>query len=205
MAVMNTIPPQAYTRDVLVKAIEWMQTQPPAIREKATSADLLVSFYMNACRRNGGPAPGGRIDSGYLEAPVSQENFKADLKHLAEGLKQFEDPVAPPPHQPGRFPSYGVPEAHQRVEPLFTPDFHDEPIHHQPAPPPPVYHPPPYTPPAYTSPPRPQQAQGVQWSVDARSLAAARDLQQRMNLSSEGEALRMLIALGSQRAQELFP
>jgi hypothetical protein len=203
MAVTNTIPPQAYTRDVLVKAIEWMQQQPQSVREKATSADLMVSFYMQACRRA----------AATHEAPVSQENFKQDLKHLAEGLKQFED-IAPPPHHPGRFPSYG----HAVVEPIFTPQpveqmhvemgaqrnqyLHQQHMHqqqthvhvHQPAPPP---HPQP-------APPSAPKPNGMQWTVDAKSLAIARDVQQRLNLSSESEAIRMLITFGAQKARDLF-
>lgn len=189
MAVTNTIPPQAYTRDVLVKAIEWMQLQPQSLREKATSADLLVSFYMQACRRA----------AATNEAPVSQENFKNDLKHLAEGLKQFEEPVAPPTQQPGRFPSYGdtvgvvepifphVEMGTQRNQFMHAQQTHVH-VHAQPQPLPPQS-------------PRPS---GVQWSVDAKSLAIARDVMQRLNLSSETEALRMLITFGAQKARDLF-
>ncbi|MGE4132756.1 MAG: hypothetical protein AB7F86_14020 [Bdellovibrionales bacterium] len=49
-----------------------------------------------------------------MDAPVSQENFKADLKHLAQDLKQFEDPS--PPTLAKRTSPYGG-----RVEPLFEP------------------------------------------------------------------------------------
>ncbi len=241
MAVTNSIPPQAYTRDVLVKAIEWSYTQPLAIREKATSADLLVSYYIQACRRN----------SANLEAPVSQENFKADLKHLAEGLKQFEDPIAPPPHTPSRFPSYGTHDPHAgKVEPLFAPqhqpppqaqsvpqmqtipDHHYVPpsyqahtqghVSHSPAytqdypPAPSAFRPAPAAPPppqpVYAAPAPPPQPmaptakpQGPLWAIDGRSLAVARELQDRLNLSNEGEAIRFLISLGVQRARELFP
>ena len=167
MAVMNSVPPQAYTRDVLVKAIEWLGTQSPAVRERANSADLIVSYYLQACRRN----------AASLEAPVSQEVFKSDLKHLAQDLKQFEEPVAPPP--PSRTPSHGLPEDfHARVEPIFNP------------PPPPAPRAPPLSAPT--------------WSIDPRSLSAARELQQRLNLGSEGEAIRMLITLGLERAKQLF-
>lgn len=204
MAVTNSIPPQAYTRDVLVKAIEWMQLQPQSLREKATSADLLVSFYMQACRRA----------AATNEAPVSQENFKQDLKHLAEGLKQFEDSVAPPTQQPGRFPSYG----HNVVEPIFAPPAveqmhvemghqrnqylhhhqHQQQTHvHVHSPPPPA------APPPQAAPPAPR-SNGVQWSVDAKSLAIAREVQQKLNLGSETEALRMLITFGAQKARDLF-
>src|SRR3954468_11192236 len=95
----SKIPPQAYTRDTLVKAIEWLTTQPPAVRERANSADLIVSHYLQARRQ---------AAAIQMEAPVSQENFKADLRHLAEDLKQFEEPSAPPP-QPARSPSYVMP------------------------------------------------------------------------------------------------
>lgn len=237
MAVINSIPPQAYTRDVLVKAIEWMQHQPPSLREKATTADLMVSFYMSACRRNA---------ASNLEAPVSQENFKADLKHLAEGLRQFES--APPPPPAGRFSPYGRARAEiaekveppraahrapnlNKVEPLFAPVDEAEtmgagqeiaqaapgtsgPYHYIPG---------------VTQGNHPHMQAGhvddgtvrnghaqslhatpasdatTQWSPDARSLAAARALQQRLNLGSEGEALRLLITLGSEVARELFP
>ncbi len=182
MAVTNMIPPQAYTRDVLVKAIEWIGTQPPSLREKATSADLLVSFYMQACRRA----------SASQEAPVSQENFKADLKNLAQGLKAFEDP-APPTPAPSRFASYGV-------EPLFRHDLPAaEPVY---APPPPQVPVAPPTPPPPVSRPQPQ---GPQWTIDPRSLSAAKELQQRLNFATEQDAVRFLVTLGIERARELFP
>lgn len=181
MAVTNMIPPQAYTRDVLVKAIEWIGTQPPSVREKATSADLLVSFYMQACRRA----------SASHEAPVSQENFKADLKNLAQGLKAFEDP-APSQSAPNRFASYGV-------EPLFR---HEMPIPES------VYAPPPPPPIAPAAPPPPvtrAQTQGPQWTIDPRSLSAAKELQQRLNFATEQDAIRFLVTLGIERSRELFP
>lgn len=180
MAVTTTIPPQAYTRDTLVKAIEWIGTQPQSIREKATSADLVVSYYMQACRKA----------AAHMEAPVSQENFKADLRNLAEGLRQFEDQVAPPP-QPTRFPSYGP-----------TPDWPPQPaLHVQPAPMPAA---PPISPPPQPQPPKAHTA-GLTWNIDPRSLAAAKDIQNRLNLGSEAEAIRLLITLGAERARELFP
>lgn len=181
MALTHTIPPQAYTRDTLVKAIEWIGTQPVAIREKATSADLIVSFYMQACRKA----------AAHLEAPVSQESFKADLKHLAEGLRQFEEQVAPPTTpQPMR----EAPRPQSKVEPLFNPNAFDWPTASASV----------STPQPAAAPP-PPKAQGLSWTIDARSLAAAREIQGRLNLGAEGEAIRLLITLGAERARELFP
>lgn len=45
----------------------------------------------------------------------------------------------------------------------------------------------------------------VAWTVDPRSLQIARQLQETLNLSSEGEALRMLVSLGAERLRGLLP
>lgn len=164
MALTTNLPPQAYTRDTLVKAIEWLSSQPASVREKATSADLVVSFYLQARRKA----------AVQMEAPVSGENFKADLRHLAEDLKQFEEPSAPPT-PPSVVHLFSA-------EPIFKP----EPV--------------PQSVPRSEPPVKP-----ASWPVDNRSLAAARELQQRLNLSSEVEALRMLVTMGAERARALFP
>lgn len=157
MAIIHSLPPQAYTKDVLVKAVEWLQTQPPQIRDRAQSADAMVSLYLQARRRT---------SEWQSEAPVSGENFKSDLRNLAQDLKQFEESPAPPT----------APE-----------------IHHEP-----VYRPP-------SSPPHHSASPKASWSPDPRTLSAAREIQSRLNLSSEAEAIRMLVTLGIERARELFP
>lgn len=50
----------------------------------ATTPDALVGLYMRA-KRFGASS----LES---DAPVSGQNFISDLKNLAEGLKQFEEP-----------------------------------------------------------------------------------------------------------------
>ncbi len=206
MAITTNIPPQAYTRDILVKAIEWISHQPPAVRERASSADLIVSFYLQARRR---------MTAAQLEAPVSGENFKQDLKHLAEDLKQFEEPSAPP--TPARPDGPSLYSPNRSLSSVQGPNHQHNHLHTAPAPvaqahshshsqqhvhlhvqhaPAPVNLPQVQNEPA---------ASTVAWSCDAKSLAFAREIQERFNLSSEGEALRMLITLGIQRARELFP
>jgi hypothetical protein len=172
MAMTTGLPPQAYTREILVQAFEWWSMQAPALKERATTADAIVSFYLQA-RRRGAAHP---------DTPLSGEVFKNDLKTLAEGLKQFEDSVAPPP-QPLR-----------SFAPPVTP-----PVQHAPAPP--LATPLPPT----AAPVPPTAAAGVVvWSVDARSVQAAKEIQLRLNLGSEIEALRMLVTLGIERSRELF-
>jgi hypothetical protein len=151
----------------VVKSIDWINRQPPAMKERANSADLIVRYYLQASRRT----------DLQREAPISGETFREDLKHLAQDLKQFEEPFAPPPV-----------EHVVRREPPAAPATRT----FEPRPEPPRSEP--------TAVPR-----SMSWTADARSLTVARELQERLNLSNEGEALRLLITLGAERARELFP
>lgn len=73
----------------------------------------------------------------------------------------------------------------------------DEPLlHERSLPPPPTVTTPPMTAP-------PKAVSGV--ALDARSLETLRRVQSRLNLSSEGEALRMLISLGYDRLRTILP
>jgi hypothetical protein len=216
MAQVNTIPPQAYTRDTLVKAIEWIGTQPPSVRERANSADLVVSFYLQARKTAAG-----------LEAPISHEHFKSDLRHLAEDLKKFEDPspshsLSSPPTGSNRSPSYGysAPTLEMwppKTEPLQAPRaelrndarFFESSSRFETAPHPHFEKPPRFEsvraePPPAPQMPRAEPPRAPQWPVDARSLQAAREIQERLNIGSETEALRMLVTLGLERAREIF-
>lgn len=92
---MNPLPPQAYTKDTLTKAYMWLVHQSDAIKELATTPDILVSLFLKA-QRNGDEA---------LETP-SIQNFKKELKSLAGMMGELdskqpimpmmEAPMAPP-------------------------------------------------------------------------------------------------------------
>jgi len=179
MAKVHNLPPQAYTRDTLVKAIDWVATQTQSTRERASSADALVSLYLQSRRRNEWQA----------EAPASSEHFRTDLKNLAEDLKQFEEPSVPPQvnHvQQQLEPRY---EPYVSAPPAYRPPTHQQQQHQRPVEPPP---------------PKPEPRESG-WVVDARTLSAAKEIQARLNLSSDTEALRFLVTLGIERARQLFP
>jgi citrate synthase len=79
MSIMNPLPPQAYTKDTLVQAYAWLQSQSENIKELATTPDVLVSLYLKA------KLQGDRA----LERP-SIQNFKNELKNLAGMIGEFE-------------------------------------------------------------------------------------------------------------------
>jgi len=85
---MNPLPPQAYTKETLLKAYSWLQNQNNNIKELATTPDILVSLYIKA-KMNGNAA---------LETP-SIQNFKNELKNLAGMIGDFEDQTLPQPQQ----------------------------------------------------------------------------------------------------------
>jgi len=75
-------PPQAYTRETLAEAFKWLSQQPSAMKEICSTPDELVGHYLHA-KRNGNDS----IDSNH---PVSSENFRNDLKTIADSLNQFD-------------------------------------------------------------------------------------------------------------------
>ncbi len=101
---MNPLPPQAYTKDTLVKAFQWIQLQPDNIKDLASTPDVLVSLYLKA-KLQGDAA---------LERP-SIQNFKSELKNLAGQLGEFDTSKDPSfginlnsgPNHSGQYPFEG--------------------------------------------------------------------------------------------------
>jgi len=160
------LPPQAYTRETLMLAFDWIRSQPKQIQELASTSDALVSIYMQARRRGGQFIPTN---------PVSAQSFKQDLKNLAEGLKQFDGADGQPSQ------TYQTPQTQQPPQPTM------------PLPP---------AQPTYYAGATPATFES-DMALDAKSIDAARQVQQRFNLSSENEAIRLLIALGAEKFREM--
>lgn len=179
MAVTQNLAPEAYTRDTLVKAIEWVSSQPPQVRERAKSADLIVSLYLAARRKA----------AATMESPQT-ESFKADLKSLAEEFRAADEPALAPPSPP---PPQPMPATRSPSHTTFEPQAQAAPPQSVPA-----------RFPSAVRAPAQRAVQNFQWAVDDRSLEIAREVQDRFNLSQESEALRLLIQLGSERMRQLF-
>jgi hypothetical protein len=213
------LPPQAYTRETLMLAFDWIRSQPKQIQELASTSDALVSIYMQARRRGGQFIPTN---------PVSAQSFKQDLKNLAEGLKQFDGadgmgvqapPVAPHPSQTYQAPQTQQPSPQfygaQQLPPVPTQMPQAQPqmptqqyVPQQQAPqqqvalPPQPTMPLPPAQPTYYAGATPATFES-DMALDAKSISAVRQVQQRFNLSSENEAIRLLIALGSEKFREM--
>jgi hypothetical protein len=144
---MNPLPPQAYTKDTLVLAYAWLQSQSESIIEIATSPDILVSLYLKA-KLQGDSA---------LERP-SIKNFKSELKSLAGMMGEFEVVNSDKPSNI-RVQSHPEPKTEQKS------DTH---------------------------------------SMDLQSMTMIQEVKSKLNLSSEQEALRLLISVGYNHAKLLF-
>ena len=92
MAIGTSVPPRAYTREILTTAFNWLQSQPDSVRTQATTPDALVGLYMKSQRGSAFAAAQPGFDA---EAPASSQAFMSDLKNLAEGLKEFDDSRGP--------------------------------------------------------------------------------------------------------------
>lgn len=157
---MNPLPPQAYTKDTLLKAYQWLTTQNSSIKEIATTPDILVSLYLKATRDG---------DSA-LDRP-SIQNFKHELKSLAGMMGELDRPIA-------------IPSTGQQTK----------------------------TSPAPSSPPPAtngtnslgQTSTSFLELLDESSQSMIHEVKIEFNLSSDVEALRLLIKVGHTRSKALL-
>lgn len=180
---MNPLPPQAYTKETMLRAYQWLQAQPSSIRELAMTPDILVSLYLKASRE-GAEA---------LERP-SIQNFKTELKTLAGLMGEFESPAPTQVY-------HNAPRA--TMAPPAAPIAQAQPPQPPPQPAAPKASPPPIaatpTPNFVTAPP------SVDFlSLDPQTLEMLKETKVDYNLSTEIEALRMLVKIGFTKAKTLL-
>ncbi len=226
------LPPQAYTRETLQEAFNWLQEQPEPVRATVHTPERLVSLYQKSQRMN------------EYDAPVSSKKFIDDLKNLATSLDQFGGhpknfkTTSPPPPQTSGFPFasapqnnsysglfkspqpspmtvYSSPENHETFEqnPVFTPTIHHSASEaHQgqvSAQASASTH--------YESTQTTETKKSVitteiksslqgplSQDLDAISLQRVKEVKARFNLGSEAEALRLLVSLGFEKFSQ-FP
>ncbi len=192
---MSFFAPQAYTKETLSKAFEWLQHQPVSVKQAAANPDILVSIYLQAQRQG--------IQKIDADAPVSSRKFIDDLKTLSRDFAQFDDVPATTPTvakqmlqqtAPVRAPEIPLPPQPVAQPPLSQPTVTAQPTpnlaqqHAAAAAPQAPYQP--------SQPMRQQMAADGFFSLDEKSLMVVRRVQERFNLSTPQEALRMIVAVG---------
>lgn len=174
---IHPLPPQAYTKDTLLKAFSWLQNQGDSIKAIATSPDILVSLYMKA-QMQGEEA---------LHRP-SIKNFQNDLKNLASVVGDWEQntyqdlPPAPRPQFHSSTASSATTQYSVQMKSTHSMN--------QPSPTP------------VASPTGMTDHLGIE--LDVKIQAYLKEVQSSFNLSSEQEALRFLVTLGYHRAKGLL-
>lgn len=157
---MNPLPPQAYTRETLQKAYQWLLTQNSSIKEMASNQELLVSLYLKA-QRNGEAS---------LEAP-SIQNFKQELKSLANMMGDFQ--TAQNTQTPS--PQISSPTTHQQQAQTA----------------------------AQNTTTTPSNNNNLEYKLDQQTLNYINEVKTSLNLSSDTEALRALIAIGFKQFKKI--
>ncbi|WP_347357647.1 hypothetical protein [Bdellovibrio sp.] len=172
---MNPLPPQAYTKETMLKAYQWLMVQNSSIKEMATTPDILVSLYLKATR-----------DGDHsLERP-SIQNFKNELKSLAGMMGELDRPVMT-----------AAAAAAVQAQPMMTPA--QQMVVATPAP---VAQ----TQVSYTEKTLTTMShtQDLVDLLDCGSKAMIQEVKGEFNLSSDLEALRMLIKVGYSRSKALL-
>jgi hypothetical protein len=91
-----TLPPQAYTREMLAQAYAWVQTQPESVRRLATNSDTLVSLFLRY-QRHGEAGLNAALGEDKVSAAhadsasaITTYSFRNELRNLAEDFEAFD-------------------------------------------------------------------------------------------------------------------
>ncbi|WP_253715678.1 hypothetical protein [Bdellovibrio bacteriovorus] len=171
---MNPLPPQAYTKDILLKAYQWLMLQNSSIKEMATTPDILVSLYLKTTR-----------DGEHALDRPSIQNFKNELRSLAGMMGELD---RPPQAAPVTAPSMPSPAPAPAPAPTRMM--------------PPIIETPPMT--ATPTAAATIRKADLLEQLDSCSRTMIHEVKEEFNLSSDVEALRMLIKVGYTRSKNLL-
>lgn len=193
------LPPQAYTSETLKEAYEWLRNQPQFVHEQAGDVDTLVYMYMKAKRQGKTTFQSNYGETLADAAPVSAQHFKSDLKNLAEGIRKFDfgenSPIIPPPAEPNTpavtHSNISSPTQNTITQPPQHPAENDR---------------------AFkarvteriveVNEPTPPQARTT---LDTVSQSKVDEVKAGLNLSSDQEAIRILISVGFEQILKVLP
>lgn len=199
------LPPQAYTKETLIQAYNWLRSQPSHVQELAKSPDALVALYSRA-----------QIHGENYLSRTNLQGFKTELKNLANMMGELEDspmsskpqtssksggsnhgpssslansatvsssaPVSIHPQNMSPGPSPAMPAAMTGMTPILNePNL-----------------------PLFNAAATVPQVPDLRSVIDARSWTMIQEVKNHFNLSSETEAIRLLVAMGYQKMRSQF-
>ncbi|MEN0059901.1 MAG: hypothetical protein AAGB31_13765 [Bdellovibrio sp.] len=183
---MNPLPPQAYTKETLLKAYQWLTGQNSSLKEIATTPDILVSLYLKATR-DGDEA---------LERP-SIKNFKTELKSLAGIMGELDrapqanpstyasSPLSHPATASASASAAGATSVSSTPTPVISSQATQVS----------------YSEKTVTTTTR---SGDIMECLDAASRGMIHEVKEEFNLSSDIEALRLLLKVGYKRSRSLL-
>lgn len=208
------LPPQAYTKETLIQAYNWLRSQPSHVQEMAKSPDILVSLYTKA-----------QIHGENYLSRTNLQNFKSELKSLAHIMGDLDDDFQGSSQMPfqgqnqinstntsqGQNKSTSASQPNQNINSIKASNAQTNNISNTTAGGSNLYGGPQtmMSPVVSDSPNLPLLSalagnslaleSDLKSLLDARSWGMIQEIKNHLNLSSESEAIRLLIAIGYQK------
>lgn len=195
-----------YSRVDLQAAFNWLVNQPDHVRKQASDPDRLMTLYYRSSGRISNQtestrtettrSESSRVDSIRMEneAPVSSQNFLSDLRQINEALRQFESPGTQT-HNTLASSQAHLANAQQTVIHTAPPTAHVHIHNSAPTHSAPMHH---------ATPQVTAHAGAIGMALNGRSQAILMEVREKLNLSSETEALQMLIAIGYKQLKPMI-
>jgi len=159
------LPPEAYTKETLQAAFDWLQTQPDVVRSSVHTPEHLVSLFQKSQRLND------------TDHPVSSKKFVTDLKSLASSLDQFSGNPTTYVAQPVNI----EPPQQTTTQTVKKASFEVT---------------------TNTQAPTPSPSPALVF--DPLTQSRIQQVKERFNLSSEQEAMRVLVSLGYEKFSQFL-
>lgn len=190
-----------YSRVDLQAAFNWLVNQPDHVRKQASDPDRLMTLYYRSSGRAASHTEStrevsmraetsrvetSRVDSSRMEneAPVSSQNFLSDLRQINEALRQFDSPGTQA-HSYMPHTSSNHTASQQTVIHTAPPSAH---VH--------IHNSVPAMNQNHQAPQFTAHAGAIGMALNGRTQAVLMEVREKLNLSSETEALQMLVAIG---------
>lgn len=198
MAISKT-PPQAYTKELLTQAYDWLAKQPESIRYQARDADSLVQLFKYS-QRYSSQEHSVAIEG--IQRP-SSDTFKGELKSLLGMMDQLENETQeesrsvdsspqPSPVMPTYSASHSRANGAQRyhVSSVTEERTRTNQIFEVPAPPIPV-------------PSAPSKEATLELKLDEISLKTIDRIRELLNLTDRQEVVKALIQIGAKQINKI--